>query len=95
MGRDPDSLQIRRGLGDGLEPGSLFVILRSLKSAVTKRINGIRGTCGGAVWQRDYHERVIRDERELHAAREYILDNPRNWRKDKHHPLAAFLHRCR
>jgi putative transposase len=38
------------------------------------------------VWQRNYYERVIRDERELNAAREYILDNPRKWAEDKHNP---------
>ncbi|MFA4954841.1 MAG: hypothetical protein WC641_06025 [Patescibacteria group bacterium] len=34
------------------------------------------------VWQRNYHERVIRDERELFETRKYILDNPLKWGMD-------------
>ncbi len=35
------------------------------------------------VWQRDYFERVIRNERELDAIRAYIIDNPRRWTEDE------------
>lgn len=31
------------------------------------------------LWQRDYFDRVIRDERELDAVREYIRANPARW----------------
>ena len=77
---------IRRGLRDGLDPRSLFVIVRTFKSAAAKRINSLRKTLGAPVWQRNYYERVLRNERELNAAREYILDNPRKWAEDKHNP---------
>jgi len=77
---------MRRGLRDGLEPGSLFVFVRTFKSAAAKRINNLRGTPGAPVWQRNYHDRIIRDDRELDRAREYILDNPRKWAEDKHNP---------
>ena len=33
-------------------------------------------------WQRNYYERVIRNERELHEIRQYILDNPAGWDTD-------------
>ncbi len=36
----------------------------------------------GRVWQRNYYERVIRDNAELHGIREYINFNPANWTKD-------------
>jgi REP element-mobilizing transposase RayT len=35
------------------------------------------------LWQRNYWERIIRNERELKAIRKYIWDNPANWKKDK------------
>jgi REP element-mobilizing transposase RayT len=38
------------------------------------------------LWQRNYYERVIRNERELNAIRQYILDNPANWEKDEENP---------
>ena len=38
------------------------------------------------VWQRNYHERVIRNERELNAIRQYIQDNPARWAEDAENP---------
>lgn len=77
---------LRRGRPRGADPGSLGAIVGSFKSYAAYRINGLRGTFGAPVWQRNYYERVIRDDRELECAREYILDNPRKWAEDKHHP---------
>lgn len=37
----------------------------------------------GRLWQRNYYERVIRNDRELNAIREYILANPANWEQDE------------
>ena len=69
------------------------MIVRTFKSASAKRINNLRHTPGASVWQRDYYKRIIRDERELDAACEYILDNPRKWAEDKHNP-AVFRKRA-
>lgn len=63
----------------GVAAGSLGAIVRSFKSACTKHINAMRGTPGAPVWHRNYYERVIRNERELNAIRQYILDNPARW----------------
>ena len=60
-------------------PGSLEAIVRSFKSATAKRINEARNTPAATVWQRNYYDRVIRDGRELHRARRYILSNPDRW----------------
>lgn len=65
---------------------SLATILRSFKSATTKQINEMRATPGTRVWQRNYYERVLRDDRELDAVREYITRNPLNWMDDENHP---------
>ena len=37
------------------------------------------------VWQRNYYERVIRDELELNRIRQYIIDNPLKWGDDKYY----------
>ena len=55
---------------------SLGAVVGSFKSAVTRRINQMLGYKGGSVWQRNYFERVIRDERELDEIRQYIFNNP-------------------
>ena len=34
-------------------------------------------------WQRNYYEHIIRNDRELDAIRQYIIDNPRNWSEDR------------
>jgi len=66
--------------------GSLATVIRSFKSAATKRINAMRDHGGCPVWQRNFYEHVIRGERDLHAIRQYITDNPAKWQWDTHHP---------
>lgn len=43
----------------------------------------------GRLWQRNYYERVIRDEKELDAVREYIANNPKRWESDSENPANA------
>lgn len=40
----------------------------------------------GKLWQRNYFERVIRNEHELNGIREYILNNPAKWAEDRENP---------
>ena len=70
----------------GSRPKSLSSMMQGYKSATTTRINSARQTPGEAVWQRNYFERIIRNQRELDAIQTYILDNPRRWAEDKENP---------
>ncbi|GJQ53242.1 MAG: hypothetical protein HKUEN02_20890 [Anaerolineaceae bacterium] len=36
----------------------------------------------GKVWQRNYYEHIIRNEKELQQKTDYILDNPSRWEED-------------
>lgn len=36
----------------------------------------------GKIWQRSFHDHIIRNERSLNAIREYIVTNPDNWGQD-------------
>ena len=67
-------------------PRSLGSLVAGFKSAATKRINEIRGTLGLPVWQRNYYERVIRNDEELNRIRQYIADNPAHWEEDRENP---------
>ena len=67
-------------------PNSIPTVVRSFKSAATRRSNIVRETPGESVWQRSYYERVIRNEEELNAVRQYILDNPAKWQEDADNP---------
>jgi REP element-mobilizing transposase RayT len=62
-------------------------MIRGFKSAVTKQINQIRDTPRRPVWQRNYYERVIRNEIDLNKIREYIRNNPLQWDLDKENPV--------
>ncbi|MEL6268408.1 MAG: hypothetical protein AAFU54_27135 [Chloroflexota bacterium] len=66
------------------KPGSLSAIIRSYKSAVTKAIRHTT-TDRTPIWQGRYHDRIIRDERELNAFRNYILTNPARWTEDRYY----------
>ena len=70
-------------------PRSLGSFVAGFKSAVTKRINRIRGTPGLPVWQRNYYEHIVRDERELDRVRQYIAENPLRWDQDPENPAMA------
>ena len=72
---------LTRGQSLRVPPGSLGAIIRAFKSAATKRINELQGTPGKKVWQRNYYDRVIRSDDELHRARRYIMTNPDRWSK--------------
>jgi len=66
-------------------PRSLPTIVGAFKSAVTKRVGAI-DPLFGPIWQRNYYERIIRDDAELHRVREYIVNNPRGWELDQEYP---------
>ena len=66
-------------------PGSLPVIIRSFKSAVTKRINELRKKTDSPVWQKNYYEHIIRNEKDLFFTRRYIELNPLKWELDEYY----------
>ena len=70
-----------------LQSGSIGAILGQFKSIAAKRINQIRNTPGVPLWQRNYFERVIRNDNELQAIRQYIIDNPLQWDMDENNPV--------
>ena len=70
----------------GPSSGSLGAIMAQFKSLVTKRSNELRNTPGTSVWQRNYHEHVIRNEDDFSRVREYIINNPTLWEGDGNNP---------
>ncbi len=53
---------------------------------MTRRINAMRDTPGASFWQRNYYERIIRDEDESTSIRQYIYNNPACWDDDNENP---------
>jgi len=70
---------------NGLISKSLGAIICQVKSIATKRINLYRQTPGNPVWQRNYYDHIIRDEKDLDAVRAYIDANPYRWAEDDYH----------
>ncbi len=55
---------------------TLSEIIRGFKTVSAKRINLLRRLPGTPIWQRGFHDRIIRNEDELNAFRLYIQTNP-------------------
>ena len=61
---------------------SIPTIVKLLKASSTKRINILRDTEGLPVWQRNYHENIIRTEATYIKVSDYIRNNPLKWEDD-------------
>ncbi|HET8634843.1 MAG TPA: transposase [Gemmatimonadales bacterium] len=54
-------------------------LIQAFKSTTTwraKREFGVAAAAGARLWQRNYYESIIRNQRHLAAVRRYIVDNP-------------------
>ena len=58
---------------------SVSQLVKSFKTLVTKEI-------GFSLWQRSFHDRIIRNEYEYQQIWTYIDDNPANWAQDCFYP---------
>jgi REP-associated tyrosine transposase len=65
-----------RALGD---------VIGAFKSLSTRELNHLLSR-SGAIWQRNYFEPVVRNERELDAIRRYVDENPSRWALDHENP---------
>ncbi|MBW6490379.1 MAG: transposase [Lentimicrobium sp.] len=59
---------------------TIGAIVRGYKSSVTKQF-GLLGF-NQKLWQRNYHEHIIRNEQSYLKISEYIINNPANWNND-------------
>jgi putative transposase len=61
-------------------------IIGYFKMNSARQINQMHNTPGCPVWQRNYWEHIIRNERSLYKIREYIRNNPLYWATDDENP---------
>jgi hypothetical protein len=74
-------LQEQRSAAFGqVMPGSIDSIVRGFKSGVTKWYRN--NTDIYKVWQRNYHEHIIRHLKSHAYIAEYILNNSMHWKED-------------
>ena len=62
-------------------PRSIGSVVKGFKIGVTKWFRN--NTDIEKLWQRNYHEHIIRDEQSYQRISDYIINNPKNWKEDK------------
>lgn len=63
----------------------LSKLVGRLKMVSAKRINQLRNTQGIPVWQRNYHEHIIRHENAYMKSADCIYTNPLHWQEDTYY----------
>jgi REP element-mobilizing transposase RayT len=81
--KSPPTSQMQ--IKSGPKAGSIGAIIAQFKAASTRRVNIMRNAPGATFWQRNYYDRVIRNEDELNQTRHYIQLNPYQWAEDEYH----------
>lgn len=69
----------------GPKPRSIGAIVGSFKSAVSYRLNKQYNITN--IWQRNFYERIIRNDDEWNKTHLYIEANPANWTEDLENPI--------
>lgn len=80
----PNHVHAIFGVGPSLVPFSLGSVVRYWKAASCRFVRA--GADPSFGWQRNYYERVIRNEEEADRIRRYIRDNPLQWERDEENP---------
>jgi len=57
---------------------AISTVIQQLKRQITKQI-------GFSIFQRSFHDRIVRDETEYQRTWQYIDENPARWAEDEYH----------
>jgi putative transposase len=83
-----DEMNIRKGgsrtaLTTGTTIKTIGRLVGAFKTVTTKQINLLCESPSQPVWQRSYHDHIIRNDEDLSRIRNYINSNPEKWPQDK------------
>ena len=73
----PNHVHLLLTLAEGCKV-SLSTMVNQLKGVVTRRL-------GRSIWQRSYHDHIVRDEQDYLRLTEYIMNNPLKWCDDQYY----------
>jgi len=76
----PDNNKI---IGRGNRAPTIGNIIAYFKYQTTKQINESQNTPGKKIWQRNYYDHIIRNDKSLNNIRQYIKNNPATWNTDE------------
>jgi len=87
----PKSANGREARLRGTAARSLGRVMQGFKSVTTVAyVAGVRSQgwsrFEGRVWQRNYHDHVVRSEKDLTRIRDYMAGNPARWSDDEYNP---------
>ncbi len=68
--------------GRGNPAPTISDVVGWMKYEITKQINGYRGAAGEKVFQRSFHDHIIRGETDYLEIWQYIDNNPLKWEED-------------
>lgn len=86
---NPNNSNLSKILGECNSPlrspsQTIGAIIRGYKSSVTKQINNLGlQNIHDPIWQRNYYEHIIRNEKSFQQIKEYIKKNPAKWEMEK------------
>ena len=79
-GRSP----LRGNVAAGPAKKSLGAFVANFKAAATKRARATLSNADLHIWQRGYHDHVVRNNSDLERIRTYISTNPLEWHLDEY-----------
>lgn len=65
---------------------TLFEVIGAFKSISTIKVNKLSRRPGVPLWQRSYHEHIVRTGEDLRKIQRYVLENPLMWSLDPENP---------
>ena len=71
--------------GTGNPSPTVGTVIAWYKYSITKQANQQFGTSGSKVFQRSYHDHIIRNDKDYTEIWEYIENNPRKWALDRYY----------
>ncbi len=66
-------------------PGSLGTIVRGFKSALTKNAHTLPEYKRIRIWQQNFYDHIIRNDKDWSRIHSYILANPDRWTRDRNY----------
>jgi len=76
-------LKISKNIGTDDPSPTISNVIAWLKYTATKQINACCNTPGNRIFQRSYHDHIIRNEHDYLEIWQYIENNPIKWQEDK------------
>ena len=67
-------------------PRSLSTMATGFKGAVTRVMRKRTGNDRLEIWQGNYYEHIVRDDRDFDSIYTYIIENPKRWEEDRFNP---------